>query len=128
VLVDLVSALFAQTLDVFAPEAHRRTLVLRIREFITRHLHDPDLAPGTIAAAHHISTSYLHRLFQSDGVPVSSWIRSQRLERARRDLVSSTVPVHDIAARWGFTHHAAFTRVFRAAYGVAPRDYRLSSA
>ncbi|WP_329520809.1 MULTISPECIES: helix-turn-helix domain-containing protein [Thermomonosporaceae] len=35
-----------------------------------------------------------------------------------------TVPVHDIAARWGFTHHSVFTRAFRAAFDVPPSEYR----
>ncbi|XVQ16090.1 molybdopterin cofactor-binding domain-containing protein [Spirillospora sp. CA-255316] len=130
VLADLVSALFAHTLEAcedLTPETHRRTLLLRIRDFIGRHLHDPELSPGAIAAAHHISVSYLHRLFQADGVTVSAWIRRQRLERARQALADPalrTVPVHHIAARWGFTHHSAFTRAFRSAFGLAPSDYR----
>ncbi|MFF5564692.1 helix-turn-helix domain-containing protein [Streptomyces sp. NPDC012623] len=58
---------------------------------------------------------------------VSATIRHQRLERARHDLADPalrTVPVHGIAARWGFGHPAAFSRAFRAAYGVPPADYR----
>ena len=70
---------------------------------------------------------YLHRLFQHDGITVAAWIREQRLERARRDLADPAlraVPVHQIAARWGFSHAAVFSRAFRAGYGVAPNDYR----
>ncbi len=130
VLVDLVSALFAHALetdDTLAPDTRRRTLTLRIRAFIEQHLHDPHLTPGTVAAAHHISTSYLHRLFQRDGTTVAAWIRNQRLKRARRDLADpalTAVPIGDIAAQWGFTHPAAFSRAFRTAYGIAPKDYR----
>lgn len=131
VATDLVSALLGHVIEEDdrrpAPDAHRRTLVLRVKAFIRQHLHDSDLNPGAIAAAHHISVSYLHRLFQADGVPVSAWIREQRLERARRepaDPALHAVPVHQIAVRWGFTHHAAFTRAFHAAYGTPPRDYR----
>jgi AraC-like DNA-binding protein len=131
VATDLVSALFAHVLEEeVRPEAHRLTLLLRVKAFIRRHLHHPDLSPGVIAAAHHISVSYLHRLFQEGGIQVAAWIREQRLEHARRDLadpVLRAVPVHEIAARWGFTHHTAFTRAFRTAYGVPPRDYRMRS-
>ncbi|GHJ41170.1 helix-turn-helix domain-containing protein [Streptomyces sp. TS71-3] len=130
VIVDLFSATLAHHLDAkdhLAPETRTRTLMLRIRAFIERHLHDSALDPATIAAAHHISLSYLHRLFQNEGITVSAWIRAQRLERARADLSDPqqhTVPVHHIAARWGFSHHAAFTRAFRSAFGTSPRDYR----
>jgi AraC-like DNA-binding protein len=49
------------------------------------------------------------------------------LERARRDLsdpAQSSVAVHDIAERWGYTQQSVFSRSFRSAYGVSPRDYR----
>ncbi|GAA4367345.1 helix-turn-helix domain-containing protein [Actinomadura verrucosospora] len=130
VLTDLVSALFAHTLDAdrdLSPEAHRRTLTLSIRSFVARNLHDAELTPSVVAAAHHISTSHLYRLFQDEDVTVGALIRRERLERARRDLADPAqhgVPVHEIAARWGFTHHSAFTRAFRAAYDTSPSDYR----
>ncbi|GAA4155192.1 helix-turn-helix domain-containing protein [Actinomadura keratinilytica] len=130
VLVDLVGAMFAHVLDAeraLAPETRTRTLLMRIRAYIAEHLHDPDLTPAAVAAAHHISRSYLHRLFRAEGVSVATWIRMQRLERARRDLADprmAAVPVHQIAARWGFTYHSAFTRAFRTAYGTAPSEYR----
>jgi AraC-like DNA-binding protein len=131
VLVDLVAALFARALeidDALPPETRQSTLILRIRTFIQQHLHDPHLAPRTVAAAHHISTSYLHRLFQSEGTTVAAWIREQRLERARRNLADparATVPIGDIATKWGFGHLAGFSRAFRTAYGIAPTDYRV---
>ncbi|WP_262403325.1 AraC family transcriptional regulator [Actinomadura sp. CNU-125] len=136
VLADLVSALLAHALDADGaadgtdgapPEARRRTLLLRAHEFIDRHLQDPDLDPAAVAAAHHISVSYLHRLFSAEGVTVAAWIRLRRLEHARLALADPAlraVPVHRIAAMWGFTHHSAFSRAFRDAFGLAPSDYR----
>lgn len=130
-LVDLVGHLTAQHLDrerELPPESRRRTLLLRVQSHIRRQLRDPGLCPDSIAAAHHISTRYLHRLFQEQGLTVSSWIRQLRLERCRRALANpalATVPVGAIAARWGFTQPAVFTRAFRAAYGLTPSDVRM---
>ncbi|GIG87731.1 helix-turn-helix domain-containing protein [Plantactinospora endophytica] len=130
ILVELVSALFAnalETADVLTPQTRPQAMTLRIRAFIQQHLHDPCLNTDAIAIAHHISTSYLHRLFQQDGTTLAAWIREQRLERARRDLTDpafSTTPIHHIAARRGFSHAAAFSRVFRTRFGIAPSDYR----
>ncbi|MFI0504242.1 helix-turn-helix domain-containing protein [Streptomyces albogriseolus] len=130
ILVDLLAAVFAHALgamDRLPAESRRRTLTLRIRAFIQANLHDPELTPRTIAAAHHISTSYLHRLFEDEEETVSAWTRTQRLEHARRDLAEPglrTLPIHAIAARWGFPRAADFTRAFRTAYGLPPRDYR----
>lgn len=130
VLADLVSAQFAQVLDAedgLPPETRTRALTLELMAFIRSHLSDTDLTPSSVAAARHISRSHLHRLFQAQGTTVAAYIREQRLEGARRELADSTresVPVHAIAARWGFKDHATFTRSFRAAFGVTPRDFR----
>ncbi|WPB89422.1 helix-turn-helix transcriptional regulator [Streptomyces malaysiensis] len=106
---------------------------MRVRAFIDSHLHDPELTPTAIAAAHHISVSYLHRIFQeeapTDGGPgtVMGHVRERRLERARRDLADPalrTRPIHEIAHRWGFTHQTSFTRAFRARYHMPPAEYR----
>ncbi|WP_206641596.1 helix-turn-helix domain-containing protein [Nonomuraea polychroma] len=109
----------------------RQALALRIRTYIQRHLHDSELTPRSVAAAHHISVSHLHRLFQEQGDTVSAWIRDQRLERTRRDLADAAlidVPIYKIAARWGFTRAADFSRAFRTAYGVSPREFRSQTA
>lgn len=128
ITVDLLNALIAHHAAMEPVDRlPQRALLPRIKEYVWRHLHDPGLSPRSIAAAHHISVSYLHRLFQSQGIAVSSWIRRLRLERARRDLgdpALDAVPIHRIATRWGFNDHATFTRAFRAAYGIAPSDHR----
>src|SRR5262249_25117873 len=117
VVLDLITALLAHELDTDAeaeatharadPESHRRALVLRIQAFIQRNLHSSELPPAAIAAAHHISVRYLYRLFERQGLTVAAWIRAQRLERCCHDLddpAQSAIPIHAIAARWGFSH------------------------
>ncbi|QKW09171.1 helix-turn-helix domain-containing protein [Streptomyces sp. NA04227] len=109
-------------------ESRRRTLYLRARELVLRDLHDPALTPDHIAAALHISTRYLYRLFQEhQRLPVRAWIRAERLERCARalaDPAEHATPLNELALRWGFTHPAAFTRAFREAYGLPPYAYR----
>ncbi|MCF3142714.1 AraC family transcriptional regulator [Streptomyces platensis] len=134
VALDLLTATLAHHLeadDRVKPETHQHALTLRIRDFIHRHLADPDLRPRSIAAAHHISTSYLHRLFQHEESTVAAFIRRQRLERARRELTDPTTratPIHAVAARCGFPRASDFTRAFRNAYGLTPTDYRKAAS
>ncbi|MFI6637959.1 helix-turn-helix domain-containing protein [Nonomuraea fuscirosea] len=62
-----------------------------------------------------------------DGDTVRGWIQRRRLERchhALADPVLDALPVNLIAARWGFTSEAHFSRLFRSAYGVPPASYR----
>ncbi|WP_461009966.1 helix-turn-helix domain-containing protein [Streptomyces capparidis] len=130
ILTDLTGALVAHELeaeDALTPESRRTALVLQIRAFIDEHLGDPMLTPRTVAAAHHISPRYLHCLFKDQDTTVAAWIRRRRLERCRRDLGDPSLvhrPIGAIAARWGFSHAADFSRAFRTAYGLSPSDYR----
>ncbi|TQJ56905.1 MULTISPECIES: helix-turn-helix domain-containing protein [Streptomyces] len=97
-----------------------------IRDFIELHLADPDLSPDSIASAHHISVRYLHKLFQSEGVTVSQWVRQRRLEACQKELglASRHLTVAAVARRWGFASHSHFSRAFRAAYGVPPSEWQ----
>jgi AraC-like DNA-binding protein len=82
------------------------------------------------ATAHHISLRYLHKLFEGQPTTASGWIRQRRLERCRRDLLDPALgdrSVGAIAARWGLIDAAHFSRLFRAAYGLPPGEYRLAA-
>ncbi|WP_225828547.1 helix-turn-helix domain-containing protein [Streptomyces naphthomycinicus] len=128
-VVDLVQALAEERLGRAAPDTPTaaRLSLLRIRAYIDQHLADPDLTPITIARAHHISVRYLHKLFQQEDVTVGRWIQQRRLEQCRHDLARRPMAGLTIAAvahRWGFTSASHFSRVFRAAYGVSPAEWR----
>lgn len=132
--VDVLTAALAGALDAQAVvPAHtgRRALMAQIHAFIRANLGDPDLTPGAIAAAHHISLRYLNKLFQAEGRTVAGWIRERRLERCRRDLAEPRLDdrtIKAIAARWGFTNSAHFSQAFRSAYGLSPREFRQQRA
>ncbi|MEU6621594.1 helix-turn-helix domain-containing protein [Streptomyces litmocidini] len=107
---------------------HAAASLERVKDHIMRNLGDPDLSPSRIAEAHFMSVRYLHKLFQLEGTTVGGWIRTQRLERCRRELLrpmAREVGVAVIAQRWGFVSPSHFSRIFRAAYGTTPREWRL---
>ncbi|MFB7673070.1 helix-turn-helix domain-containing protein [Kitasatospora purpeofusca] len=111
------------------PEEVRATIV-RTKEYILRRLGDPALTPEGIAAAHHFSVRYLHKLYQYEGVTVGRWIQRRRLEMCRRELARPSArpaTVAGVAKRWGFVSTSHFSRVFRAAYGVTPREWQAGS-
>ncbi|QCB97830.1 helix-turn-helix domain-containing protein [Arthrobacter sp. PAMC25564] len=126
--LDLVSTMLHSELDM-APDRMKPLALLAsaIREYIEANLSDPTLSPASIAAAHFISTRHLHNVFHESGTTVASWIRSQRLEGAKRELrdpLHSGKSVGTVAARWGFLDAAHFSRSFRDAFGESPSDWR----
>lgn len=128
--LDLVTAAVARRLDAGSavPSDVRRDVLLRqVYAFIDEHLGDPDLTPGMIAAAHHVSLRQLHKLFETQECTVAGWIRRRRLDRCRRDLSDPALlgrPVEAIAARWGFLDATSFSRLFRSVHGSPPGEYR----
>ncbi|MET3771519.1 AraC-like DNA-binding protein [Arthrobacter nitrophenolicus] len=126
--LDLVSTMLHAEMDMTPDRMKPQALLaVSIREYIEANLSDPTLSPASIAAAHFISTRHLHNVFHESGTTVASWIRSQRLDGARRDLrdpLHAGKPVGAIAARWGILDAAHFSRTFRDAFGVSPSDWR----
>ncbi|MCG5218651.1 helix-turn-helix domain-containing protein [Streptosporangium soli] len=132
--LDVLTAALAGALDTHSavpPHTRQRALMAQIHAFIRDNLSDAHLTPATIAAAHHISLRYLHKLFHQEGHTVAGWIREHRLQQCRRDLAAPRLaahPIHAIAARWGFTSPAHFSQAFRSAYGLSPRQFRRQRA
>ncbi|MDG4830694.1 helix-turn-helix domain-containing protein [Solwaraspora sp. WMMD1047] len=133
-ILDVLTVALADALDaqrVVPAQTRRRALMAQIHAFVRENLGDPRLTPDAIAAAHHISLRYLHKLFQQDGRTVAGWVRERRLEQCRRDLADPlfvTRPIHAVAARWGFSSPAHFSQAFRGAYGLSPRQFRQQCA
>ncbi|WP_434404647.1 helix-turn-helix domain-containing protein [Streptomyces sp. NBC_01353] len=127
-VVDLFATLIAERAHPGDTDADARShLMRRVRDHINRNLGDPDLSPELIARTHRISVRYLHRLFEGEGTTVGRFIRQRRLEECGRELArrGRTAPtVSAVAQRWGFVNPAHFSRAFRAAYGVSPREWR----
>jgi AraC-like DNA-binding protein len=130
-VLDLLGTVLTERLDCAPPDPHsaHRALMLQITAFIEDHLGEADLSPATVAAAHHISLRQLHKLFHTGGTTVAGYIRQRRLEHCGHDLRDprcSARPVAAVGARWGYPDPAHFSRLFKASYGMGPRDYRAS--
>jgi AraC-like DNA-binding protein len=67
----------------------------------------------------------LNRILQADGLSVMRYAWSLRIERAAQRLVAdaSHGTIKRIAFQCGFKNHAHFSRVFKARYGMTPREY-----
>ena len=99
----------------------------RAKAVIVENLRDPELSPAVIAALSGISVRYLHRVFETTGVSVTSWLRSQRLKRCYSDLTDDKMrhlTIMDIAFSWGFNESSHFSRVFADQFGITARQVR----
>ena len=129
-VLDLLAAAFSDQFGCespIRPETRHHALILQIKAFIDGRLDDPELTTATIAAAHYISPRYLQKLFEADGSTVTDWIRRRRLDHCKRELLdprNAAESISKIAARWGLLDSSHFSRLFRATYGMSPREFR----
>jgi AraC-like DNA-binding protein len=128
--LELVRAMISSTGqhdDIRTNNVMNETLGTRIEAFIHNHLTDPGLSAERIAREHYISKRQLYKLWASRELSLSDWIMSERLEGARRALAvhaCTSTTIGTIARRWGFTDPTHFSRRFRGAYGLSPREWR----
>jgi AraC family transcriptional activator of tynA and feaB len=102
----------------------------RLRSVIEQNLRNPAFSPSMAARLAGISVRYANALLAERGTSLYRLIHSERLDRCRRALQDPTQAhrtVTEIALGWGFTDLPYFSRSFKAAFGLGPRDYRAAA-
>jgi LacI family transcriptional regulator len=103
---------------------HDEPTVASALRFMLAHIEE-DISAEDVAAGAGVSRSTLDRLFRRERLPAPmTQLRRFRLERARSLLVSTDLPLADVAVRSGFAYLSHFSRTFKAAEGRTPSDYR----
>lgn len=87
-----------------------------------------EIAVEEIASAAYLSEYHFARLFkQISGVTPHVYLANLRLERARRLLAETALPISEIASVVGYQSQSHFTKMFKSVTGVTPRVYRESA-
>lgn len=100
-------------------------LRLAAERLIDRHLTDPELSIGWLAARLSVSARQLHRAFEPADTTVAAFIRHRRLRACAavlRDCPQTSVT--DLAARYGFASASHLGALFRARYAMTPGQWR----
>lgn len=78
-----------------------------------------------IAAAAYLSEYHFARFFkQISGLTPHVYLANLRLERARKLLAETALPISEIASMVGYQSQSHFTKMFKSVTGVTPRAYR----
>jgi AraC family transcriptional regulator len=84
-----------------------------------------ELALEEIATAAYLSEFHFARLFkQITGITPHVYLANLRIERARKLLAETQIPIIEIAAMVGYQSQSHFTKIFKSITGLTPREYR----
>jgi len=96
----------------------------RVMDYVDAHLADP-LTLDELAGVAALSTYHFARMFHASfGEPPHGWVRGRRLARAQHLLSAGKGDLASIAQACGFGSASHLARVFRAAIGITPGQYR----
>jgi len=98
----------------------------RVFLWLADHL-DDTLDLTRLAEVACLSPYHFHRVYRAmQGETAADTVRRLRLHRAAVELITGELPIPRVARRAGYGSQEAFTRAFKAAYGVPPARYRAS--
>lgn len=106
----------------------RREIYMRlheVKEYVDMNFDKP-LHVDSLAARAALSQFHFVRLFKAAfGLSPYQYVLARRLDKAACLLVSSELPIHEVARLTGFDSHIGFSAAFRNAFEIAPSHYRM---
>lgn len=99
----------------------------KVLAYIEDNLSQP-MGVRELASQVHMSPFHFARRFkQAIGTPPHAYITHVRIERAKKLLDGTNLPLLEVATRVGYRTQAHFTGVFHRYVGTTPRAYRLGA-
>ena len=136
ILTKLVERIHKNTQEILIPENIRmdiarqeagephNPLIHEAKHFILEHIQD-NICIDDIAERVHLNAQYLMRLFKKEmGVSILEYITDERIKLAKEILIQTDYPINYVADSVGYANYSYFTKIFRRAVGVSPKQFR----
>jgi AraC family transcriptional regulator, melibiose operon regulatory protein len=121
---DVLAEGFSRTVDAPERTASLEKPAERMARFISQHFTE-SISVKDIEGVSGVSSEEAAAAFsEAFGVHVLEYLTQYRLAYAQRLLVTSRLPLVEIASRSGFESMARFNQVFRQSFGMAALEFR----
>lgn len=107
-----------------APENHGDEPVLQVQHWLAENAAQPITLAAMADVAHLTERTLTRRFRRAVGDSPLGYLRALRVERARRLLETTTLPVEHIVTTIGYEDPASFRRLFKTTTGLPPGAYR----
>jgi two-component system, response regulator YesN len=93
-------------------------------DYINNHLQN-ELTQKEVADHVHLNASYLSVLFKEHvKLTFSEYVTRRRIQRGKELLISTNLPINDIAEQSGYKTAKYFIKIFKELEGITPSAYR----
>ena len=95
-----------------------------ITRYLQEHLEE-EISLAMLAENFHLSPQYISQLFKTEiGVGFLNYLTGIRMERAKKLLISTSLPIAEVSEKSGYSDYRVFTKVFKKNEGCTPSQYR----
>ena len=95
-----------------------------ITRYLQEHLAE-DVSLSVLSDEFHLNAQYISQLFKSEvGVGFLTYLTGIRMEKAKKLLISTSLPITDVAEQVGYSDYRVFTKAFKKSEGSTPSQYR----
>ena len=96
--------------------------------YIDAHICDVELSARTVAERFSLPERELQALTRAaEGVSFFDYVENRRMARAREQILTTDLPVHQIATNCGFALTNSFYKAFKRRFGTSPSALRASA-
>lgn len=121
---NLKISLFRRRTEEEPAAAEEERPIAAMTRYMQAHLAE-EVSLNLLAEEFHLSPQYISQLFKSEiGVNFLTYLTSLRMERAKKLLLSTALPVSEVAEQSGYGDYRVFTKAFKKSEGVTPSQYR----
>ena len=98
--------------------------VENVKEYIGRHLTDPELGVQQIADSLYLNADYLNRVFKRmKGTSIGQYILKKRMSMAVHLLSEEKLGATRVSEIIGYNSYSSFVAAFKSFYGCSPSKY-----
>ena len=106
-------------------DAEEERLVQKLLVAIEANISNTDYTVDQLALDAGIGRTRLYSMMRTMlGITPNDFLRSVRLKRAARLLITTTLPITEVAMQTGFNTPRYFSTHFKNTFGVLPSEYR----
>lgn len=100
------------------------SFLVQLDKYIDSHLKD-DLSVDIICDQFKISRTKLYQIAEDNfGIGISEYIKNQRIQKAKKLLIQTDLPINIVADSVGITDYNYFSKMFKKSVGITPKEYR----